>query len=272
MSNAANAIRFLESQTMTAHAAVARLCDTLGALTPLSLFQHYFPKEFATQRVSWQTGAGVREACTRFAELVDLRLFPCCSHWDIDEGWAEYSGDIVFLAPFPAWYDECRDPTELGRLEELVLLQLGYLERRGEEIEHVVDPARSKPINLEYLEQLCDRKRKPVCWLPLAVKFFLKTTRNTWCDITQEELDNCAEWPTWSLETTEWLRKEWAEAQVISSRVALVEEWLGQKPGNQQIIETLLRQATNLPKEKRQRVRVNTNAPLMNVMEEFFDE
>lgn len=270
MSRAVNAIRFLESQTMTAHAAVERLRNTLEALTPLSLFQHYFPKEFAVQRIRWSTGAGVQEACSQFAELVDLRLFPCCSHWDFDEGWFERCADIVFLAPFPAWYDDGRDPTELSRLEELILVQCGYVERRGGELEPVYrEGAR---IDIERLEQLCERKRGSLRYLPLAVKFFLKGTDNMWCDVTQEELDTCSDWPTWSLDATEHLRTEWLAAREISGRVSQVEEWLGRQPGNQRIVENLLRQAVKQPKAKRQRVRVTTQgAPLIEQMDQWIE-
>lgn len=267
MSTAAKAIQFLEGQTLTARDAVERLTGIVETLSPLGLFQCYFPKEFAAQGIDWKSGAGVMKACCTFSKLVDQRLFPCCSFWAFDEGSEHCCDDIVFEAPFPAWYDDGRDPTELGRLEELILLHCGYLERRGEEIRHVEHFERAN-IDSDRLEQVCARKRGPVRWLALAVKFFLKGTGNFWCDLTQEECDCAPEWPTWSPENIEWLRRNWSDARVISGRVALVEEWLGQAPGNRLIVEGLLRQAIKPP--KRQRVRVTTQgAPLIDVMEDF---
>lgn len=271
MSRAANAIRFLEIQTMTAHDAVEQLRNSLNALTPLSLFQHYFPREFAAQRFRWDTGAGVQEACSRFTELVDRRLFPCYGSWEFDEGWVERIADIVFPAPFPAWYEDVRDQATFGRLEELILVKFGNAERHAEELKYVYREERAQ-LDIETLERLCAQKREAVRYLPLAVKFFLKITDNLWCDVTQEELDSCGDWPTWSLEATEHLRKEWAAARVICGRVSQVEEWLGRKPGNQRIVENLLRQATEQPKGKRQSVRVTTQgAPLIERMDEWIE-
>ncbi len=269
MSTAANAIKFLEEQVLTAQDAVERLSGIVETLSPLGLFQHYFPKEFAAQKINWKTGAGVMRACCTFSELVDQRLFPCCSFWAFDEGHEDHHDDIIFEAPFPAWHDDGRDPTEMGRLEQIILLQLGYLDRRGEELELVWNRDGSG-INIERLEHLCERKRGPVRWLPLAVRFFLKSTENMWCDLTQDELDNCRDWPIWNLEAMEYLRKGWVEARKISRRVGEVEAWIGQSQTHQAKVEDLLRQAMNKPKAKRQRVRVTTQGtPLVEQMNEW---
>lgn len=269
MSTAAKTIQFLKGQSVTAQDAVERLTGIVETFSPLGLFQHYFPKEFAAQGIDWKTGAGVMQACCTFSELVDQRLFPCCSFWAFGEGNEDYCDDIIFEAPFPAWYDDNRDPTELGRLEEVVLLQCGYLERRGEELAHA-QKFEHVSIDPDLLEQLCERKRGPVRWLSLAVKFFLKGTGNFWCDLTQEECDCAPDWPSWSKENIEWLRKDWVEARKISSRVSEVEDWIGESPANRAKVEDLLRQAIKRPTGEPQRLRVSTQGtPLIQQMDDW---
>lgn len=272
MSTAAKTIQFLKGQVLTARDAVERLSDMTGTLSPLAMFKHYFPEEFAAQEINWKTCEGVAQACCKLSELVDARLFPCCSFWAFDEmevgGW----DDIIFHAPFPAWYDDNgREPADFGQLEQSILLQCGYLERRGEELEFAQDlNMKRAEIEIELLEQLCEKKRGPVRWLPLAVRFFLKSTGNQWCDITEEETGYCTDWPTWNLEAMEFLRKEWIEALKISGRVSDLEAWMTQSPANRAKVEDLLRRAVNKPKAKRQRVRVTTQGtPLVEQMNEW---
>lgn len=266
MSKAADAIRFLECQTQTADDALRELNVLSETLTSLGLFQHYFPVEFAKQRIVWGQQATLVQAACDFTELVSRHLFPCFVYCDMDEGQGDLT-EIVFEAPFPAWFDDSvRDPTELGVLEEIILVAAGYIERRGVEIEW---SKRQVSFDTEYLDRVCGRWRSPLRWLPLAVKFFLKDTGNMWCDVSQEELNHCSDWPTWSLETVEWLKKDWAKALEISRQVGDLEHWIGEKPENRQQVEHILRRAT----KQRQRVQAQSDGrPLFEAMDEWIDD
>lgn len=268
MSKAADAIRFLESQSLTANDALEALNVLNETLTPISLFQHYFPVEFAKQQIVWGRQATLVRTVCNFTELVNRHLFPCFAYWDMDEGEGSLT-DIVFEAPFPAWHDDGgRDPTELGRLEEMILVAAGLVERRGVEIETIWNK-KEVSIDTEYLDGACGMKRSPLRRLPLAVKFFLKNTGNMWCDITQEELNYCSDWPTWSFETVEHLKTDWSKALEISSQVSDLELWIYEKPENRQQVETLLRRAT----KQRQQVRVLSDGrPLVQTMDEWIDD
>lgn len=242
MSTAAAAIEFLESKVITAEVAVGSLCRIREPLTMISLFQKYFPKEFARQKLNWLDRDSIVKACSEFMTLVDMRLFPChdtCGFWDGEEG---SMTEIIFFAPFPEWYGDDDDHKTFTPLQEIVLLAVGAIYGKDGEYEPNYESAMRREVDFDLLEQAC--KRGMLRHLPEAVKFILKITDNTWCDVAQEELDNCSDWPLWSEENIEWLRKGWAEAQKIYARVQALEEWLGTDPARLRKAEHALKIAT----------------------------
>ncbi len=251
MSTAAAAIEFLESRITPAGDALEALCRIREPLTMISLFQKYFPKEFARQKLNWLDRNSIVNAWSEFVTLVDLRLFPChdtCASWDGEQG---SMTEIIFFAPFPEWYGD--DHETFTPLQEIVLLAVGAIYEKNGQFEPNYESSGRREVDFDLLEQACTRGM--LRHLPETVKFILKITENTWCDVSQEELDNCSNWPIWSEENIEWLRNEWVEARKINARVQALEEWLGTDPARRHKVERALKIATKqIPPRPRVRI------------------
>jgi hypothetical protein len=276
MSRASGAIANLEAKLITASDAAEHLRTVASLLGMLALYSKFFPVEFAKEPIRWSKRNTVTGACERFTELVSAHLFPCAELWDFDERFGDgLHLEIVFHAPWPAWYEmDYRE--DLSVLEEVILLNQGYIRAVGDSWEHVPDMRTALSLNAEKLDALCKKERGPLRYLPVAVNFVFKTTGNIWCDIAQEELDHCGDWPEWSEENIEFYAKEWKQAQAIHAGFYRLLLWMQGPPARRKRVERLLRQC--LVERKRARIRIGTtseflagdrSAPLVDQMDDW---
>jgi hypothetical protein len=256
MQTAAAAIEYLRAQSITPDEAIDSLNSIHACVNMAWLFKKYFPKEFAARRISWLERPTIFDACSEFMDLVAKHLFPChntTDNWQDEE--EEYVfGGINFFAPFPDWYEE--EGRNLTDLEAMILLSIGKIIMVNGEYENANE--NDVQIDMGALALLCENTHEPLCHLPEAVKFTFKETGNTWVDASQEMLNECWDWPAWSVKNIEWLRKDWIEAEGICARFRKLNEWIGKKK-NRAKAEYLLAGAI-LPRDQGPKFRTVSSA------------
>jgi len=278
MSRAAGAIASLEARTITAHDAATRLAAVTDVVEMLFVYQKYFPEEYGREPIRWSRPETTVKACANFVELASDRLFPCyVPFWDYEQCAEEGGMNYVLLqALWPAWYElDCREEG-LTVLEQVILPVTGHIKQVGNTWELVDDFRVTRRVSTDQLKAWVSGQAGPLRHLPLAYEFVFKSTGNVWCDLTQEECDNCGDWPEWTEETVAYFVKEWATAREIIAKVGELEEWIKGSPARRKEVERILRDC--LIDESRVRVRIGTSeewlagdratpAPLVEQME-----
>ena len=260
MSRPADAILHLQRASRSLPDVIAQLSNFGQAAHLLGLFERYFPKDFARYPVIWSKPETVERAIEKFFHCAQF-LFPihCPMDWGFgDEGMLDLSS-MFFYAPWPAWYE---DGVEISALSTLILEETGY---------HIADAPHGqeyqpKEINWDALDELCAGKRAPLKFVTESVEFVVKGTGNIFCDLTDEEVCNCTDWPEWTIENIDYFAEQWREAQVIYGHFRHLQDWVSKAPGRMQTVRNLIRKAAKTPAR-----RIRVGAPLANVLP-FNDE
>lgn len=277
----AAAIQYCQSRSTGVRDLVHSLRRVSEVLTLLALYRKYFPAEFGSELLNWWQPDTLYRACSNFIWKVDSRLFPVRDSFDWMEAEEADLGDIYIYEPFPHWSE---DPESLNNPLLLAMLQaLGYVDETGRESDVTVHPWRSGFDWNKLRRECATLKPKVLRDLPVAVSFVEKASGNIWVDITEEELIYASDWPAWSEENIEWLRKDWQEALKIKAAFDRLQTWAGGRQDRLDRIKRLI--AAALIQREQTRVRVTTGgalydseqdirvgAPLVEVLGEQLDE
>lgn len=264
MSRAAGAVASLDARITAASDAAERLSALGEAIEVVYCYQKYFPERYAKERIRWSETKTVLDACVRFIELASSELFPCHTPWlDYEQVLEDGGSHYIYLeVPWPGWW-ESEYRAELFQFEQAILLARGCIKKDGDGWEY--GEGEALEVNRDELIRLVAEESGPLQYLPTAYDFVMKCTGNIWCDISQEEMNGCGDWPTWNEEAVDFLINEWANAKQIVAKVFDLERWLNERPSHREKVERILREclATKLPAQA---------APLIDQMEDWLSD
>ena len=229
--------------------AINYLRQQLTTYRLLSLYQQYFPCEFASSTASPypatdsdQSANPYTEKEFEFLSLVARNLFPL--------PYLEWLDDYSFIEP----WEILITPMGLGWLDEegvgwdalmpgfRVLLPLSQLGR--EELDSYAEMeqwyeeewefplsldeiAQPESVNAKKLRRLCHQAGKPINFLPLALNLLDFSTGNLWLDEFGGQLNSCdATIHEWSQDSVRYLTRECHKAKYILAAIDGFIEWL----------------------------------------------
>jgi len=205
----------------------AYLAHFHSVFTLLSLYDAYFPQEFAcsTASIVPAEDAAYSEREREFFTLVDSRLFPLPWHL-LDDSLTrnEREDGIVVLALGREWWDDLRD-WELGWLLLLWLIGEGVsdeLEQRRPDMAQLLAslPRHEDRLALDALERHCNQLDGPLSQLPTALRILFHDTGCSFLDA----------WSEGELEYLDWSREDMdrliAHAQRMAEITAQAEQFI----------------------------------------------
>jgi hypothetical protein len=218
----------------------------------LPIYQHFFPREYARQKINFASGDSVRDALFRFSELVDDRLFPVWpfSCMDFIEGISEIAADIP-LRPSGFALEDRECDGETTELDELFV----RLSSIGDN-DWMLDDGQ--------LRADCERRRDPFKWLQVARSIALGYTGNWYVDVSEQLMCESGELPSWSKDTVKWLAADYKEAQQMMARYARFTKWVLTKPERMKQAEKIL--MGHYKSRARARVTVPAGRPLVEIL------
>lgn len=217
----------------------------------LSLYQHYFPEQYA--RSKKRAFPTVKEAYSpmeaEFVDLVDLHLFPLHTEFMLfGSGPDERSHVIPVRSLGRDWWNE--EYEDLPPIWKLILFLVG--EVHGDALTtyhpefHLEGDSPLQGFSWqqmqwnvfeEYWKQAAEILHPSVAFIPLAVKMAYQSTENAFLDATMEmPLEDCY----WKREDMEYLIEHYRQADAMMDHIYTLLEWLGSAPDHLSTVLSLL--------------------------------
>jgi hypothetical protein len=230
--DASKAIDYLTRRSISIDKAIHKLSYLDEVSEALKIYQHFFPKEFASDKLKPIREIGdlhaTLEKCLR---LINQHLFNL-PDWYFDELAHEESLNYVPIEPiFGEWWDI--DFEELAPLWQVLLIltrevTLDWVESEMGRIIGAANNARrqwkDRKTDFYKLARLCRRQAPPLRHLDLALSVLSFNTGNPWLDTTYESPITV----DWTVENIKHLRKSWREAIQANKHIDSLDHWLSE--------------------------------------------
>ncbi|MCI0488975.1 MAG: hypothetical protein L0229_20475 [Blastocatellia bacterium] len=251
------AIAWLESRLLTPARAVDNLTCISSMARCVTVFEHFFPKEFAAFRSLPITRSQVRVAIIeKFHELVSTKLFPILDYFADEAGIDQFDLTINIYPSGSEWYEE--DTASYDDLTRAILLGAGALTEQGEIARYDIG------VDWDVLSRLAG-KRRPLCRLPECVRILGHCTLNDFLDFGMDDLySGYVLLPEWSIEQTEALCGEWAEAKKMLGHWKELMIWTSGNQSRFDLVMGII--AESCGRDGQSSVRVKTGRPLIDIL------
>ena len=231
---------------LTISSALNYLSGLRFRLNIFHVYQHFFPQEYARSQASPHPLPDSSSHSPReieFFELVVSRLFPILDPGVLDD---EVHFDGIPIEVCGITYDDADHLDVCYRVVGAAVGALGldWDDVPGEWPVHLPEPLARRPdksLDLDKCEALCRKRGGTWAHVPVVARIVCNETGNDFLDLTCE---TPLEWPPWTRENVEYLRREWARADRMLSQAEKVTEWLKEAPRRMVTVITLINQAT----------------------------
>lgn len=207
--------------------AITYLESRLDSAQILTLYQHYFPQEYAQSTAApfshFPEIPSPQEQ--EFWYLFNQRLFPI----ELDE-W-ELEGRLKWIPFYPrdlAWYDANIEDFDPSIQFLLCLYEPSWLQSDWQSHFNIEPPpvAEAEQIDWHRLNSLCQQAIQPLNYLSQAVSLIDHSTENIWLDSTYES----GLFFDWSIDNIDFLAAQWKQAQTLWENVEALALWLQDSP------------------------------------------
>ncbi len=230
---------------LNAQLAIEHLREKLAMLELLKLYERFFPSAYRRSKASTTlahlTGYSPKEI--EFFRLVNRRLFPIADFWDI---WEPEELERTFSIPLetealeasamsdwpPFWkimFTLANPEAAAEWMREIDWNELETLLPPGAELPLCVTQGGGVRVNYTAFFKAAAEWTPRLRELKLVFEYATQGTNNSFLDVDDEML-GYSELPDWSVESLEWLTKEWQAAEAMLKRLHSIRKWLEAKP------------------------------------------